>query len=705
MADNKDIIWRIALIYFGMLVIAAMIIYKLISIQLYEGPGLKKEARKQEIREFKLKAAKGSILSDKGELLATSIPVFEIHMDVANSNVSHSLFREKVDSLALQLGHLFHKSKSFYKKQLVKARRNGNRYLLLARKVNYNDLRKLRTFPILRRGKMKGGFITIRKTQRIHPFGSLALRTIGYSNGTGAQVGIEGAYAKQLTGKDGKELRRRINHGDWVPVIDENDVEPQDGYDAVTTINCALQDVAEEALLKQLQYHEATMGCAIIMAVKTGDIKAIANLKKDSKTGTYKEIYNMAIHEKVEPGSTFKLASLMAAFEDKKLKLTDTVDASKGYVVYYGRTLRDVHKVGNGPITVKEAFEHSSNVGISKLIWRSYKHNPSQFVHRLYAMRLNKPLGIELLGESKPYIKDPKKNRKNWYGTSLPWMSVGYELELTPLQILTFYNAVANKGVMVKPRFVTEIRDGGITIQKFDTVVLNPHIASKQTLAAAREMLRAVVEDGTGKALLNKHFSIAGKTGTAKISANGGYVKGAYNATFVGYFPADNPQYSCIVMINKPTKHGYYGAAAAIPVFKDIANKIVATSLSIEAHHDTTIKNNSDIPLPKTICNAQDAHAIYTALGIHVSDFLKNETWVTVKKQNKTVNLDAVELTRHKVPDVRGMKAKDAVFLLENLGMRTLVKGRGVVRSQSIKPGTECGQNENQKIVLQLSVL
>ncbi len=702
MVRNKDISTQIIIIYFLLLAFAGVIIYRLFYIQIAEAPELKQKAKTQEIREFVLKAAKGSILADKGELLATSIPVFEIRMDVANSNVSDELFRQKVDSLALRLGQLFGKSKSYFKNKLVKARRKGNRYLRLAKNVSYNDLKKLRTFPILRRGKMRGGLIEIRSTIRKHPYGSLAERTIGYET-KDKKVGIEGAYANMLNGKDGKQLKRRINNGDWVPILDKNDIEPQDGYDVITTIDVLLQDVAEEALRRQLIKHDAQMGCAVIMEVKTGDVKAISNLIKDNKSGLYKERYNMAINKKIEPGSTFKLASLMAALEDGKLKMSDTVDCSKGYAVYYGRVLRDVHPVGNGPIPVIDVFKHSSNVGVSKLIWRLYKNNPAQFVNRLYAMRLNKKLGIELLGEAKPKIKHPKLNKKEWYGTSLPWMSVGYEVELTPLQILTFYNAVANNGIMMKPRFVTEIKDGGLTVKKIDTVVLNPHIASASTIKAAQKMLQAVVEEnGTGKKLKNEHFKIAGKTGTAKISGNGGYIKGAYNATFVGYFPADNPRYSCIVVVNKPKKNGYYGAAAAAPVFKEIADKIYATSLAIFSDNKTSAATK-DIPLPKSICISQNAKEFYKLLGIPVSDFLKNDEWVRVKKQNHNINLDVVEPPQDKIPDVRGMNAKDAVFLLENLGLKTTVKGRGTVKSQSLQPGSEIP--ENKKITLKMSII
>ncbi len=700
--EKNDILWRVYLLYFIVLLAAAAIVYRLVFIQVVEGSELKQLAKKQEIKEFTLEAARGSILSDQGELLATSIPVFDIRMDVANPNISDEYFYAKVDSLSLDLSKLFGKSKKFIKRQLIKARKTGNRYQLIARNVDYNGLKKLRTFPIFRKGRYRGGLIAVRKTKRKLPFGNLAARTIGYINKTqDIYVGIEGAYSDMLSGKNGKQLRRRINHGDWVPIFNNNDVEPRDGFDVVTTININIQDVVEEALMRQMINHKASIGCAIVMEVKTGDIKAIANLKYDSKDGKYSESYNMAIGDRFEPGSTFKLPSLMAALEDRKIKLTDTVGVGKGYVIYYHRILRDAHIISNGTISVREAFEHSSNVGVSKLIWRSYKKNPTQFVNHLVAMSLDKPTGIEISGEPKPRIKKP--GQKDWYGTTLPWMSVGYEVQLTPLQILTFYNAVANDGIMMKPRIVSAIKDGGIIIKKIDTTVLNPHIASEATIKIAQDLLRDVVLYGTGKKLRNKHFAIAGKTGTAKIARKGGYIKGAYNATFVGYFPAGNPQYSCIVVISKPKINGYYGAAVASPAFKEIADKMYATLLALKQKKSNNVLTPV-VPVQNKAEWYADVKNIYRAFGVKVNDYLKDEQWVKVKKQgNKTVALTAVDFNTKHIPNVHGMKAKDAVYLLENMGVTTKIKGRGVVRSQSLKPGTPV--NGKQNILLRLSIL
>jgi cell division protein FtsI (penicillin-binding protein 3) len=695
--DKNDILWRVYLIYGFMLVFGLAVIGKIVYIQVKEGPGLTKEAAKQEIRIFDLEAARGNILSDEGDLLATSVPVFEVRMDVGSDYISDELFNSKVDSLSTSLANLFQDAPArTYRRMLVEARKKGNRFFLIHRRVTYDQLKKIETFPILRK-KAYGGLITFQKTTRELPYGMLAARTIGYDIPVEhIRVGLEGAFAHVLRGKNGKQIRRRINHGAWLPVHNEMEVDPHNGEDLVTTINVDLQDVAEEALRKQMIKHEAQMGCAILMEVKTGDIKAIANLKYDSTDKRYEENYNMAIGEKIEPGSTFKLASMIAALDDKKFTLTDTVSVGKGFVNYYGRTLRDVHDVGHGILTVKEAFEKSSNVGISKLIYRSYKDDPAKFIDHLYAMKLNKPLGLPIPGEAMPYIKNPS-DKKVWYLTSLPWMSIGYGLELTPLQILTFYNSVANSGVEVKPRFVTEITEGGNVIRKFPVQVRDSMIAPPRVIKLARTLLEAVVQNGTGQSLKNKHFKIAGKTGTAKISKDGRYLP-EYNATFVGYFPADDPQYSCIVVINKP-KHGYYGASAAAPVFKEIADEVYATSLAINMGSgipDTL----SDLPLANHPVWYPDLKRIYSNLGINQKDYLSKEKWAETKDVNDTAVFSVKDFSEGLVPNVRGMKARDAVYLLENMGFDVEVNGRGAVISQSLRPGGHFRKGQTINILL-----
>lgn len=698
---KKDILWRVYLLFIAVFIFALVLIGRMIQIQFKEGPALREMAKTQELKEFTLEASRGNILATDGSLLATSIPIFEIRMDVANSNVSDELFNSNIDSLAYKLSRLFKdKSKTAYKRKLVAARKKGERYYLIQRNVTYEQLKALRKFPILERGKNRGGLIAIQRTKRERPFGELASRTIGYiSRDNKIHVGLEGAYTEVLTGKNGKQIMRRINHGAWVPIHDANEVEPSDGLDIVSTIDVNIQDVAESALLGQMIHHKARMGCAILMEVKTGHIEAIANLKYDPKDDYYKENYNMAIAEKFEPGSTFKLPNIIAALEVGNTKLTDSVITGEGFAVIHGLQVQDVHKIGNGRITVKDVFEHSSNVGMAKVINKSFEDNPAQYVDFLYSMSLNKPLGIEIKGEGKPLIKHPENNKKSWWKTSLTAMSFGYEVEITPLQLLTFYNAVANNGTMVKPQFVTEIRDGGKTIEQFGTEVINPQIASPQTIALAQHLMEGVVLEGTAKRLKNPYFSQAGKTGTAKISGGNGYEKGAYNSTFIGYFPANNPQYSCIVVVQRPSQNGYYGGTVAGPVFKEIAAKVFSTSLAFKMEIPDTARIK--IPMSGQVTNYTDLQTIINTLGIKSDDFLQDEQWASLALTNDKAEFEAVDFNEKYVPDLKGMKAKDAIYLAESLGLQASLSGRGYVRSQSLKAGSPLKKGD--KINLKLS--
>ena len=584
---------------------------------------------------------------------------------------------------------------------MIKARKKGNRYLLIGRNITYPQLKRLRQLPIFRDGKYKGGLITHRKTQREHPYKELASRTIGYENKKeNLFVGLEGAYSDMLTGKDGKQLRRRINHGDWIPLYDENQKEPQNGFDLVTTIDAEIQDVAESALLRQLITHKAFQGCAVVMEVKTGDIIAIANLRYDSTDSKYKETYNYAIGESIEPGSTWKLPSLLTALDDGRVKLTDSLVTGKGYKRYYSRTVRDVHKIGNGRITVRDAFEQSSNVGLSIIITEAYKNDPAAYVDKLYSFGLNKPLGLKIKGEGIPYIKHPS-NKKTWYGTSLAWMSFGYEIQVTPLQTLTFYNAIANNGKMVKPRFVSMIKKDGLTVEEFGSKVMNEQVVKPATVEMAKSIMEGVVERGTAKhSFKSTPYKVAGKTGTAQISVGGKYNKSNYNASFVGYFPADNPAYSCIVVVNNPSGGRYYGGSVAAPAFKEIADKLYANYLAINIEKDS-VRDIENIDYGKSVYWHNDIKTICDYLDLNTKDYVHEENWATTEIDNGIASIDAALINEKVVPDVRSMKARDAVFMLENMRLEVEIRGKGTVKTQSIRPGTKI--TKSRKIVLKLS--
>ncbi len=685
MDSRKSILARVYIVYGFMFAISLAILGKILYIQLVEGEMWKAKAEKLSLKYFTIEPNRGNIYDVNGEMLATSIPQFEIRMDAASPLIPDSIFDKDVDSLAICLsGYFKDKTRLEYKSLLTKGRNSKNRYLLIKRKANFDQLKALRSFPIFRIGKNSGGLITTVLNKRVYPFNNLGYRTLGwFKDGNSNNVGIESAFNSQMQGMAGKRLYQRIPDGNWRPMNRSNEIEPVNGADILTTIDINIQDVAEEALLKQLEVNQADHGCAILMEVKTGEIRAIANLGK-TKDGTYQELYNYAIGESTEPGSTFKLFSLLAAFEDGKVHLNDIVDVTGGVAKFGKRTMRDSH-MGGGVMTIQQAFEKSSNVGISKVITAAYSENPQAFVDRLHSFSVNKRLGLEIKGEGRPQILGTKDGL--WSNTSLPWMSIGYEVALTPLQILTFYNAVANDGVMVKPYFVKEVRRAGLPVTSYETQVINPKIASKESIDMAKTMLEAVVDHGTGSVLKNPIYKVAGKTGTAQVAQNrGGYNKTNYKGSFVGYFPAENPKYSCIVVINNPTQGGYYGGAISAPVFREIADRIYATDPDVGMNWvDTTHSIRSN---PMNAGNAEDIKYLSQWLG-YAKQMPGMGEWITQVTDSTGTRFASVDYNQETIPSVIGMGASDAIFRLEKLGMHVQISGVGLVKQQSIPAGSK----------------
>lgn len=656
------------LVAFAMFLMAIAICVKLTNIQWVEGDYYRKLAKERTVRNFVIPANKGNVYSADGSLLATSIPNYTIRFDAMAP--SAETFEKNVKILSDSLSYLLGKPANVYQAELRRARANRSRYFLIARDLSYTEYIKIKGFPLFKLGAYKGGIITEQKTVREYPIGKIAWRTIGYErqseNAGHYGKGIEWAYRKYLNGKDGKILKQKIAKGQWKPIRDVNEVEPQDGYDVTSTIDVYIQDIAHHALLKQLKKYDADHGCVVVMETKTGYVKAIANLGRDNKADSlYYETENYAIRESHEPGSTYKLADLMALLEDKKADTSDVFDSRGGTIVYRGKKVRDSHEGGYGKISLGRGFEVSSNTVMVQAVYNNYKNNPKQFVDHLNGFGLNKPLGLPFEGEGKPYV--PQPGDKHWSAISLPWMAFGYGVSITPLQILAFYNSVANDGVMVKPQFVSEIKEWNKTIRKFDTEIINPKVCSEETLKKIRAILENVVKRGTGSKLYNKDFSMAGKTGTAQANYNrkDGTEK-HYISSFVGYFPADNPKYSCIVVVHEPntSKNNYYGADVAGPVFQRIAQKIFTDAPSMNE-----IKN-----LNKKNAKQEKAYDDYYA---------KAE-----KKQNV-------------IPNLKGMSGMDAVALLGNLGMKVKVIGIGKVKKQSILPGQNL--DKNATIILELS--
>ena len=656
--DDKQISYRIYLVAFAIFVMAIAIAFKLTNIQWVEGAYYRQLAKERTVRNFVIPANKGNIYSADGSLLATSIPNYVIRFDAKAPK--REVFEKNVGLLADSLATVLGKSSSWYQNELRKARETNNRYYLIARDLSYTDYMKIKGFPLFNLGAYKGGIIIEQKTVREHPIGKIAERTIGYErerpDGAYDGKGIEWAYRKYLNGKDGKILKQKIAKGQWKPIRDVNEVDPQDGYDVISTIDVYIQDIAHHALLKQLEEYEADHGCVVVMETETGKVRAISNLGR-AADGTYYETTNYAVAESHEPGSTFKLVDLMAILEDKVADTSTVYDTHGGVVKYYGRSVRDSHTGGYGKISLARGFELSSNTVMVQAVYDNYKNDPEKFVNHIKNFGLDKPLGLDFKGEGRPII--PKPGDKSWSGISLPWMAFGYEVSVTPLQTLAFYNAVANNGVMVKPQFVSEIKEWNKTIKKFDTDVINSKICSMETIKKLKAVLQNVVKKGTGSKLYSKDFSMAGKTGTAQV--NYGKKDGSslyYASSFVGYFPADHPKYSCIVVVHKPNtaKNNYYGADVAGPVFKRIAQKIFT-----DVPSTNEIKN-----INKKIAKQEDNY---------------NKYFTKMQKQGKGM------------PNVKGMPAMDAIALLENLNLKVKVVGMGKVKSQSLQAGENIVKN------------
>ena len=696
---KKDILWRVYLVYLFIFILAGFIVARVVKIQVGEGEFWTRRANELTIRYANIEALRGNIFDVNLQLLATSLPYYDVAVDMNSEAITDEIFDANIDSLSLRLAHLFpDKTKSAYKRELIGTRISRERLHALRTTISYKELQQLKTFPLFRKGRFKGGLIYMQKGKRELPFKTLASRTIGYTTGNSQPVGIEGSYNEQLTGIGGKRLVRKISGGVEIPVNDENEINPQDGSDVVSTIDITIQDVANSALYEQLKKHRAGWGCVVLMEVKTGEIRAIANLSRIDSV-KYGEKYNYAIAQSAEPGSTFKLPSLMAAMEDGYIDLDDTINTGNGTYKIFNQEVKDAHTGGFGNLSVKQVFEKSSNIGVAKIIYKHYAKNPQQFVDRLYKMGINLNPELDIAGAANPEIKSTKDKR--WSKVSLPWMSFGYELRLTPLQILTFYNAVANDGVMMKPHFAKEIREMGKAIEIIEPEVIHPHVASESTIKKAKEMMEGVVMEGTAINLKNADYKIAGKTGTAQIAKGGsgyGNQKGSnsqtYQASFVGYFPADNPKYSCIVVVNAPSEGVYYGNTVAGPIFKEISDKVYSSLLDMHsATNETPLSIRTKAPSIKGGLR-KDIETVCRELNIAVTTNFSAAKYVSVvtQKDFSAVLMDNKinqSLTNKVMPNVLGMGLKDALYLLENAGLRVKVIGSGAINKQSINAGTK----------------
>lgn len=702
MAARDEIVWRGGVVYITIGLLAVALLIRILILQYIQKNKWADMSEKFVYKTGEVQANRGDILTNDGRLLASSVPYYTIYMDTRSSGMSSATWSNGINGLSAGLARLLgDRSAAGWKSVISEARKKGDRYFLIQRKVNYETLKRIKELPIFREGQYKGGMVAQAENRRILPNSELAARTIGYLNmgSEGNEVGVEGAFDQELAGKNGVAVKQRLTGGDWITVEGPNSVESRDGNDVVTTLDLDLQDVATTALLNQLKKNDADHGCAVLMEVSTGKIKAIANLGLQSD-GDYHETYNYAIGESTEPGSTFKLPSLMAALEDGVIDTSDMVDTGDGTVKYYNKIIRDTKQ--HGKLTVKQVFEESSNVGTSKLIYEHYKNNPKDFVNRLYAMRLNKPIGLQIKGEGDPLIRYP--GDKLWSGLSLAMMSHGYEVQLTPLQILTFYNAVANDGRMMRPFFVNAIMRNGSVIKTFDPDVMINSIASRSTIRKAKKMMEGVVENGTATNLKNPNYKIAGKTGTAQIAHDKyGYRTGehiSYSASFVGYFPAENPLYSCIVVVNSPSTGVYYGNLVAGTVFKEISDKVYATRFFRDYKPEDKDEIKASAP---DIGNGlrSDINEVLRNIDVRY-DRSSDEQWVATRESGDTVRLAGIKVQDGLVPDVRGMSLRDAIYLLENLGIRVKCSGKGRVSRQSPEHGAR--YNDETVVTLEMNM-
>ena len=658
-----------------------------------------------------VQADRGNILAHDGSLLATSLPFFDIAFDPNSSGMSDADWNNNIDSLAYLLAEevVDGYTPGAYKNYLVEQRNNKVEYISIKRNASYAEMMRMRTYPLFKLGQFKGGFIAVPRFNRERPFGMMARRTVGYvketEEGDSTYVGIEGKYNDVLRGTAGTQPMVRIGSGIYKPLNDLAMIKPTPGLDVKTTIDVDLQDITEQALYRAMGHHRAEYGTAVIMEVETGAIRAIANLGQDATGERWYEDYNYAVGTASEPGSTFKLASMMALLEDGYVSIYDTIDLERGRTEIYDEVLLDASPHNLERTSVEEAFEISSNVGIAKMVRHFYgkdRKGAERFIEHMRNFRLHLPTGVEIKGEAAPLIKNAYDEDQGWSGTTLPWMSIGYETQMTPLQMLTLYNTVANNGYMMTPRLVTEIQQYGETIEKFPFMRVRRSIASEETIATVQHLLEGVVKRGTAKKHRSEYYDFAGKTGTAQL----GYSRiedrntvSGYQASFAGYFPARNPKYSCIVLISKPKQNGIYGSQVALPVFREIADRAVAIKADLHPRI-ARVDSLTARKLPRNdVGFRQDIQYVAVSLKLPVAQMTANEWTVVLPTENDRLELAPRRISRKLVPNVTGMGLRDAVYLLENLGLIVEFSGVGKVKRQSIKAGTT---NRGQTIRLTL---
>jgi cell division protein FtsI (penicillin-binding protein 3) len=712
---KTDTLWKTYLVYFLVLIFGIAIIAKIIVVQTKDNKELEKLAEQREYRVDTLEASRGNIFSSDGQLMATTIPLYDVFFDY--KSVDSAFLADNIDSLCGQMASLFPKrNREQWKAFFAEGRAKKNRHYKIALNITQTELRQMQQFVIFNRGLYKNGLIIDKKIRREHPYKDLASLMLGMANEKkGYFFGLEGAYNDYLRGQNGRQLVRRIHHGAWIPVDSDDNTDALNGDDVITTFDVKLQDIVESALNNTLTVNKAEQGCAILMDVETGYVKALANLSLNHETGKYEELYNVALAERYEPGSVFKIASMVVLLNhNENMSLTDKVNIGMGPIQFSNRTMKDDHSFAKGGVcTVQEVIEQSSNKGTAVLVTKNFAAHPEKYVDGLYALGLNKKIGTGITGEAQPVIKHPddktKDGRKLWSNVSLPWMSIGYEVNVTPMQLLMLYNAIANGGRMMKPQFVTEIRRGEQTVERFEPIVLSEHIASPESIEKIQTMLEGVVLRGTAR----RQFAgcvvgVAGKTGTAqyydKVQGYSYHEPGIgrklYNTTFVGYFPTDKPRYSCIIMVSRARGAKWAAGGVSAPGFREIAEKVYATRIGV-SEDDSLVRKADKAHAPVIVRHDKESYYLH-GIDKSFNDYAINGDWVTVERgEDGQITMREAKLSNNRVPNVVGMDITDAVYLLENMGISTEFTGQGVVKEQSLHAGDTVKANSTMYLKLE----
>lgn len=691
MREDTKLKVRLGLITLFTVLLTGVMFLRLAIIYLKVRPKLKPVASQLALVKRSVEAPRGNIYSERGDLLAGTIPVFEVRFDPFAEVPKRKLTSSTIDSLAACVAKITGQDAPALSLRIKRERTRGNRFILLAKKVNFLQLQQLSQCPVLRLGRYKGGMIVIQKNKRTYPFGKLAVRTLGSVRPGAKPVGVEGFFNEILAGKPGIQMAERIFAGYYIAV--EEISSPQPGNDLVVTIDPYIQDIVEGVLEETLIKHRARAGCAILMEVQSGKIKAIANLER-LPNGVYWETYNYAVGQLVEPGSIFKTVTLLALMKVAGIRGEDTVNVFNGKYTFYDRVMRDVEGIDSGVITVRKAFYKSSNVGISRLAFSAFGDNPRKFIEALKEMGLHLPTGITLHGEPSPIIKTP--DDPTWSGTTLPWMSVGYEVKFTPLQIATFYNAIARGGKRIQPILVTAIKSHDKVVKSFRPEEAPDPIAPERLIKELTQMLKLVVDSGTARLAGNPYFSVAGKTGTAQLAQQSqGYTR-RYLASFVGFFPADEPLYTCLVMVWEPQENGYYGGVVAAPAFGEIARRLMsklhisARLLPVEKILHASTAKSSILHVPTS--QASRIVNLFEGIGLKVEEAERGKMLITTAEKDTilvAVHPVVADTQHHNTPRVIGLPIDEAIYILEKSGTQVLIDRvtTGIVKYQFPKPG------------------